>query len=125
MDFPATLPKALGDHDQLRIVFANLIRNARDAMPGGGQLSMRAHEVEDSIDISVEDNGVGIDPENLSHIMEPLYSTKARGLGLGLALSRAILDKNKGSLRAASEAGRGSTFTVRLMTHRERKETGV
>jgi signal transduction histidine kinase len=47
--------------------------------------------------------------------MEPLYSTKARGLGLGLALARAILDKNKGSLRVTSEPGRGSTFTVRLI----------
>ena len=48
--------------------------------------------------------------------MEPLYSTKARGLGLGLAIARAILEKNQGSLRVASEAGRGSTFTVRLTT---------
>jgi two-component system sensor kinase FixL len=51
--------------------------------------------------------------------MEPLYSTKARGLGLGLALARAILDKSKGSLAAASEVGRGSTFTVRLLMKQE------
>ncbi len=121
IDFPPMLWQALGDHDQLRIVFANLIRNARDAMPGGGRLSIRGSNVENFVDIAIEDTGVGIDPQNLSRIMEPLYSTKARGLGLGLALSRAILDKNKGSLRAASELGRGSTFIVRLMAHREKQ----
>lgn len=120
-DFPPTLPKALGDHDQLRIVFANLIRNARDAMAagGGGRLLIRAKEIETYVDVVVEDTGIGIDPENLNRIMEPLYSTKARGLGLGLALSRAILDKNRGSLRATSEPRRGSTFTVRLTAHLE------
>lgn len=114
MDFPATLPKALGDHDQLRIVFANLIRNARDAMPHGGSLAIRGSSSEAGVEVSFEDIGVGIEPDNLNRIMEPLYSTKARGLGLGLALSRAILDKNKGSLQAASELGKGSKFTVRL-----------
>ena len=114
MDFPQRLPKALGDHDQLRIVFANLIRNARDAMGQGGRLVIRGSTSEAGMDVSFEDSGVGIDPDNLNRIMEPLYSTKARGLGLGLALSRAILDKNKGTLRAVSELGKGSTFTVRL-----------
>ena len=57
---------------------------------------------------------LSITPEHLSRVMEPLYSTKARGLGLGLAIARSILDKNKGSLQVASEPGQGSTFTVRL-----------
>jgi signal transduction histidine kinase len=57
--------------------------------------------------------------------MEPLYSTKARGLGLGLAIARAILEKSNGSLRVASEPGRGSTFTVRLEADLTKKETGA
>ena len=60
------------------------------------------------------DTGVGISRENLGRIMEPLFSTKARGLGLGLAIVRAILDKNKGSLQIKSEVGKGTTCTVRL-----------
>jgi signal transduction histidine kinase len=64
--------------------------------------------------ITVTDTGVGIPAENLGRIMEPLYSTKARGLGLGLSIARAILDKNGGSLNAASEPGKGSQFTVML-----------
>lgn len=114
IDCAASLPRALGDLDQIRIVFANLVRNGREAMPQGGRLSVHGRQVGESVEIDVGDTGVGISPENLSRITEPLYSTKARGLGLGLAIVRAILDKNKGSLRVASEIGRGTTCTVRL-----------
>jgi len=114
IDCPDSLPPALGDLDQIRIVFANLVRNGREAMPQGGRLSVQGRQVSDSVEIDIADTGVGISPENLSRITDPLYSTKARGLGLGLAIARAILDKNKGSLHVASEVGRGTTFTVRL-----------
>jgi two-component system sensor kinase FixL len=116
---PAPLPQALGDIDQVRIVFGNLVRNAREAMPQGGRLSMAARHVGAHIEIDVSDTGAGISPENLGRISEPLFSTKARGLGLGLAIVRAILDKNKGSLHVASELGRGTTCTVRLLAASE------
>jgi two-component system sensor kinase FixL len=70
--------------------------------------------VNDGLEVAVTDTGVGISPEDLHRIMEPLYSTKARGLGLGLAIARAILEKNQGSMRLSSEVGKGSAFTVRL-----------
>jgi signal transduction histidine kinase len=114
LDFPASLPPALADADQVRIVFANLIRNAREAMPEGGRLTISARVAAGGVEVAIADNGVGIAPEHLGRVMEPLYSTKARGLGLGLALARAILDKNQGALRVASERGKGSTFTVFL-----------
>lgn len=114
LDVSSSLPPVLGDINQLRIVFANLIRNAREAMPQGGSLSIKAEMVNDAVEVAVTDSGVGISRDDLHRIMEPLYSTKARGLGLGLAIARAILDKNKGSMRLTSEIGRGSTFTVRL-----------
>jgi len=62
----------------------------------------------------VADTGVGILAENLKRIMEPFYSTKARGIGLGLAITRAIIDKNKGKLHMQSEPGTGTTFFVQL-----------
>lgn len=113
-DWPADLPRALADADQLRIVFANLVRNAREAMPEGGSLKLTGKAVDGTVEVSIADSGVGIPADQLNRIMEPLYTTKARGMGLGLALARAILEKNKGSLRATSEVGRGTTFTVRL-----------
>ena len=108
------LPHVLGDGDQLRIALGNLIRNARDAMPQGGRLTIRGCAVDGAVEVSVIDTGLGIEAKDLARIMEPLYSTKARGLGLGLAIARSIVEKNQGSLRVASEPGRGSTFTIRL-----------
>jgi signal transduction histidine kinase len=116
------LPCALGDTDQLRIALGNLIRNASDAMPGGGRLAISGSEVDGAVDVSVSDTGGGIAPQELARIMEPLYSTKARGLGLGLAIARSIVEKNQGSLRVTSEPGRGSTFTIRLTAAHPSKE---
>src|SRR5206468_3196069 len=111
IDCPNTLPPALCDFNQLRIALGNLIRNAQDAMPNGGRLAVTGRRVERGVEIAVADTGVGIPPEDLRRILDPFYSTKARGIGLGLAITRAIIDKNKGHLRVASELGKGSTFT--------------
>jgi signal transduction histidine kinase len=114
LNCPASLPDVLADPDQLRIVFGNLVRNAGEAMPQGGHLAVTGRPADDGVEVDVADTGTGIAAENLVRILEPLYSTKARGLGLGLAIARSILEKNRGSLRVASEPGRGTTFTVRL-----------
>jgi signal transduction histidine kinase len=124
VDCPPSLPQGLGDIDQIRIVFANLVRNGREAMPQGGRLSISGRPVDNGLEIQVADTGVGISPDDLSRITEPLYSTKARGLGLGLAIARAILEKNNGNLRIASEVGRGTTCTVRLAAAWETRGNG-
>ncbi len=103
------------DPDQIAIVFANLLRNASDAMtPGGGTLGISARPSGDEIVVEISDTGTGIPPDDLARILEPLYSTKARGLGLGLAIARSLIDKNEGSLRVQSQIGQGSTFSVFL-----------
>lgn len=113
-DVPADLSPMLGDQRQLRIVFGNLIRNARDAMPAGGSLTLSARHIDSEVTVCVADTGGGIARENLERITEPLYSTKARGIGLGLAITRSIIEKHSGRLEVASELGKGSQFTVRL-----------
>ena len=115
IDCPASLPHVLGDADQLRIVFGNLIRNARDAMPDGGVFRIAAQQDHGTIEVAVSDSGIGIPREDFSRIMEPLYSTKSRGIGLGLAIVRAILDKHNGTLQVNSEVSRGTTMRVSLM----------
>lgn len=107
-------PAVLGDRAQLQIVFGNLIRNARDAMPSGGVLRLVVQEVPDHVEVTVQDNGVGIPPESLPRILEPLYSTKAKGIGLGLSIAHEILGRHQGTLHVKSEVGVGSSFTVRL-----------
>jgi signal transduction histidine kinase len=114
LELPETLPLVLVDPDQLRIALGNLIRNACDAMPQGGVLRIRGAARGGLVELAVSDTGVGIAPEDLTRIMEPLYSTKARGLGLGLSIARSIVEKNQGSLRVTSELGVGSTITLEL-----------
>ncbi|MFO0890735.1 MAG: protoglobin domain-containing protein [Isosphaeraceae bacterium] len=108
------LPRAFADESQIRNVFSNLIRNACDAMPEGGPLAISGEAREGFLEISFTDRGAGIPPERLDAIMEPFFTTKPRGLGLGLAISRLILEKCRGNLEVRSELGRGSTFVVRL-----------
>jgi signal transduction histidine kinase len=104
----------LGDRAQLHIVLSNLIRNARDAMSDGGTLRLIARENGDRVEITIADTGVGIPPENLPRIFEPLYSTKAKGIGLGLSIAHEILTRHNGTLHVRSEPGVGSTFTIQL-----------
>lgn len=108
------VPAILADPDQIRIVLSNLFRNARDAMPAGGTLSISPIADDGFVEIAIRDTGEGMSREALARIMEPLYTTKARGLGLGLAITKAIVEKHRGRLLVTSEPGKGSTFTVRL-----------
>jgi signal transduction histidine kinase len=114
IDLPESLPPILADRAQILVVFGNLIRNARDAMLQGGRMSIIGTQIGDAVELAVADTGVGIPQDDLGRIMEPLYSTKARGLGLGLSIARSILERNRGTLLVKSELGKGSTFTVRL-----------
>ena len=104
----------LGDRAQLHIVLGNLVRNARDAMPEGGQLRITALREDGLAAISVHDTGVGISAEDLPHVLEPLYSTKAKGIGLGLSITHDIIRRHQGTLTVSSQPGTGSTFTLRL-----------
>jgi signal transduction histidine kinase len=114
LDIPASVPPVLADPAQMKIVFGNLIRNAREAMPGGGRLTIRAEAVGNQVEIRIADTGAGIRSEDLQRIMEPLFTTKARGIGLGLAITRAIVDKHSGRLSVESRPGEGATFCVTL-----------
>lgn len=116
LNLTADIRPVLGDAQQLRIVFGNLIRNARDAMPEGGSLTFVLRQLNDHAEIEVRDTGVGIPSEDMGKIMEPLFSTKARGIGLGLSITRAIVDKHSGKLSVVSQPGVGTAFTVRLQT---------
>lgn len=112
--FPPALPIVQADPDQLEVIFGNLIRNAAQAMPGGGRLRVEATATPDGVTVAFRDTGVGMAPETLEHLFEPLFTTKARGMGLGLALSKQLVEAHEGRLTAESQEGVGSTFTVWL-----------
>ena len=115
-DFPADLPPVRVDRIQIGQVVLNLLSNALQAMEGkGGTLTLRGrHNGNGSVKLDVIDTGVGMTREQLDKMFEPLFTTKARGIGLGLAVSRSLAEANGGVISASSEAGKGSTVSVDL-----------
>ena len=109
------LPSLLADPDQLGQIFGNIIHNAIQAMSHGGQLTIEsATPAPEWVSVSFTDTGVGISEEKLGEVFEPLFTTKAKGIGLGLALTKTLVEGHGGSIEVQSKAGKGSTFTVRL-----------
>jgi two-component system NtrC family sensor kinase len=115
-DIPAGPVMIWSDPYQLRQVLLNLASNAIQASPRGGRLTIRVLETEDEVIISVRDAGEGIPKENLERIFEPFFTTKTtgQGTGLGLFISRNIMEKLGGKIELESRLGSGSTFTVKL-----------
>jgi signal transduction histidine kinase len=117
------LPRVQCDAAQIEQVLLALIMNAIDAMPRGGNLWLRARVLETSqeMEMQVRDDGMGIPPEILPQIFEPFLTTKesGHGVGLGLAISRSIIDRHGGHIEVQSEAAKGTTFTLRLPLHAE------
>ena len=102
------------DPKQMVQVVRNLITNARQAMPDGGRVTIRARAEDAMVTISVSDTGTGMSKETLARLFEPLFTTKAKGIGLGLAISKHLVESNGGSISVWSEEGKGSTFTMMM-----------
>ena len=115
-----TLPTAPVDPDQLVHAFGNILLNGIQAMPEGGRLLVKSSKVGRWVAVSVTDTGVGIPKENMGKIFEPLFTTRAKGIGLGLPLAKILVDGHGGTIEVESEVGRGSTFTVKLPLEEER-----
>ena len=110
----------LGDRGRLKSCFSNLAINALQAMPDGGQLRARIAKLNGEIEVTFKDTGVGITEEALGKIFEPYFSTKQAGFGLGLAVTKAVVDEHHGSIEVESAPKQGTTFTVRLPVARGR-----
>lgn len=107
-------PQVMVDGDQLKQVFLNLILNAVEAMPGGGDLCIRTWARGRHLTISFQDSGLGMEADVQAQLFEPFFSTKHTGTGLGLAVSHEIVCNHGGTLRASSMLGHGATFTIQL-----------
>jgi PAS domain S-box-containing protein len=116
VEIPDDLPDAYVDAQQIALVLNNLITNAYQAMVDGGSLRIRARAVRRTVAISITDTGSGISAQHLDRVFEPLFTTKKRGIGLGLALSKDLVGANDGTITVVSTEGEGSTFTVSLPT---------
>ncbi|MFL5261408.1 MAG: ATP-binding protein [Anaeromyxobacteraceae bacterium] len=118
-----SLPPVRADEAQLRAAFLNLIRNSREAMPGGGRLLVATRARAGGVEAEVRDTGGGISPEALPRIFEPFYSTKEKGTGLGLAFAQQVVQEHGGAVRCESVGGEGTVFLVRLPRAPEERST--
>jgi PAS domain S-box-containing protein len=102
------------EEKQLQRVFLNLTKNAVQAMPDGGKLTVKTNETKDHIEIEFTDTGVGISKENRSKLFTPLFTTKAKGIGIGLAICKKIVEEHGGTIDMKSKVGQGTTVIVKL-----------
>jgi signal transduction histidine kinase len=107
------LPRVRLSSDHLKQVILNLVRNAEDAMPDGGQIVMQIVKKVKSVELSVADTGCGIPETSLSRLFDPFFTTKG-GMGLGLAVSSEIIRAAGGNIEVESEVGKGTTFRIYL-----------
>ncbi len=108
------IPPIYVDPRQVGQVLDNLIANAYQAMPEGGELKIKAEEIKKKVNLSITDTGLGILKENMKKLFEPLFTTRARGIGLGLYVSKGLIEANGGQIKVKSKEGSGSTFTIIL-----------
>ena len=114
IDLSKNEPGITVDVEKMQRVFVNLIKNAVEAMPEGGTLSISSRKTNGDVEVSFADTGIGMTKEDVEKAFGPFFTTKAKGLGLGLAISKRIVEKHGGSILVESTPGKGSTFTVRL-----------
>jgi len=125
VDLTENEPKIWVDSNRIERVFTNLIRNAFDAMPNGGVLEIKTRLNGDSIEFVFADNGIGMSEETIEKIFKPLFTTKATGMGLGLAICKRIVEGHGGKLTVSSKLGAGSSFTVELPLNPKRQENKI
>ncbi len=114
MDDGAALPSVRVDRHQMRQAFFNIVKNAIEAMPGGGRLSISFSETDRFVVVTFRDTGKGIRSEDLSRVFEPYYTTKARGSGLGLMIVHRIIRDHGGEIEIHSEPERGTAVLISL-----------
>jgi len=114
LDIPAALPNVALDCGQMEQVFFNLLKNALEAMKDGGTVCISLDADDRNVTLSFKDNGMGMSEAQLLHLFEPYRTSKEKGTGLGLMVSKRIVTDHGGTIAAASKAGEGTTFTVTL-----------
>ncbi len=114
VDLPVGLPLVLVDEARIKQAILNLLVNARQAMPAGGELLVRVRRGGTQVELSITDTGTGMSAEKLQRCFDEYWSDKPGGTGLGLSTARRIVEEHGGTIAALSEEGRGSSFSILL-----------
>jgi signal transduction histidine kinase len=105
-------PRVEVDKSKIKRVFLNLIKNAVDAMPNGGVLTIKSVKAEEQLSFDFVDTGTGISEENMQRVWTPFFTTKAKGMGLGLAICKRIIEAHGGKIDVESQFGKGTVFSI-------------
>ncbi len=108
------LPLIEADKDMIKRVFMNLATNGIQAMKNGGKLKASTKKTKEFVEVSFKDTGIGMSKENMKKLFTPFFTTKAKGIGMGLAICKKFVESHGGSIEVESEEGKGTTFTVKL-----------
>jgi signal transduction histidine kinase len=114
IDLDRSIPEVSFDENQILQVLHNMMRNAGDSMPQGGALSLKTGREGEMVYLSITDSGSGIPPEILERLFDPFFTTKPDGTGLGLAVSKKIIDDHGGKIEVESQVGKGTQFKIFL-----------
>lgn len=117
-----TKPTIYVDVNRIRRVCINIISNALDAMPKGGTLTVSSKQLNGNLELTFSDTGAGMTQKNIDKIMTPFFTTKAKGMGLGLAISKRIVEAHTGKIIVNSKIGQGTTFTIILPINKLQKQ---
>jgi signal transduction histidine kinase/putative methionine-R-sulfoxide reductase with GAF domain len=124
LDLTKNKPKIRVDIEKLRRVFVNLIKNAVEAMPKGGKITIKSRALGENLEMVFADTGVGMSKQTLEKLWTPLFTTKAKGMGFGLAICKRFVEAHVGSISVKSALGKGTTFTVTIPIQPKIKEGG-
>ena len=112
IDLTGNNPRIKVDVDKIKRAFINIIKNAIDAMPRGGKLTVRSRKIDDKVEIVFSDTGVGMSKETLKKLWTPLFTTKAKGMGFGLPICKRFIEAHGGTIDVQSICGKGTIFTI-------------
>jgi two-component system NtrC family sensor kinase len=121
LDLDSQIPEVMASTNQMRQVMLNMFKNAKEAMPNGGTLTVRTANEDQKVSVHIQDSGVGIPEEIRNKIFEAFFTTKqkVKGVGLGLSVCYGIIKDHGGDIKVESEEGKGTTFTVSLPIERK------
>ncbi|WHX39787.1 ATP-binding protein [Mesobacillus sp. AQ2] len=121
--FPAEDVVIYGEKNQLQQVFLNIIKNSIEAMPTGGKIDIMIERTDQNISITIKDNGIGMESDQVKKLGEPFFTTKQDGNGLGLMVSYKIIQNHKGSVDVKSKSNNGTTFKITFKTQMNKEKT--
>ncbi|HML04076.1 MAG TPA: ATP-binding protein [Candidatus Bathyarchaeia archaeon] len=125
VDLTKSEPRIEVDFGKIQRVFSNMLKNAIDAMPDGGTLTIKSKEANGCVEITISDTGAGMSEETLKRLWTPLFTTKAKGMGFGLAISKRLIEAHGGNVSVQSELGKGTTFTITIPIEQQKDALGL